>query len=98
MRWPRPSMTWIANGGCPRSGLSGCAWWSRWLSGCSLWGASVFRSCVRVPDSGAADFFIQFEPMRVICEVYRPTGVTAGASRRWPDGATNAMTGALLIG
>ena len=44
----------------------------------------VFGSYVPVPDSGTADLIIQFEPTRVICEVYGPAGrVAAGALRCW---------------
>jgi Mycobacterium membrane protein len=44
----------------------------------------VFGSYVSVPDSGTADLIIQFEPKRVICEVYGPAGrVAAGALRCW---------------
>jgi hypothetical protein len=32
----------------------------------------IFGSYVPVPDSGAADLIICFEPKRVICEVYGP--------------------------
>jgi len=40
----------------------------------------VFGLYVSVPDSGTADLIIQFEPKRVICEVYGPVGrVAAGA-------------------
>jgi hypothetical protein len=40
----------------------------------------VFGSYVSAPDSGTADLTIQFEPKRVICEVYGPAGrVAAGA-------------------
>jgi hypothetical protein len=43
-----------------------------------------FGSYVSVPDSGIADLTIQFEPKRVSCEVYGPTGrVAAGALRCW---------------
>jgi len=42
----------------------------------------VFGSYVSVPDSGTADLIIQFEPKRMICEVYGPTGrVAAGVLR-----------------
>jgi hypothetical protein len=37
----------------------------------------VFGSYVSVPDSGTADLIIQFEPKRVICEVYGPAGRVA---------------------
>ena len=37
----------------------------------------VFGSYVPVPDSGTADLIIQFEPTRVICEVYGPAGRVA---------------------
>jgi hypothetical protein len=44
----------------------------------------VFGSYVSVPDSGTADLIIQFEPKRVICDVYGPAGrVAAGALRCW---------------
>jgi Mycobacterium membrane protein len=44
----------------------------------------VFGSYVSVPESGTADLIIQFEPKRVICEVYGPAGrVAAGALRYW---------------
>ena len=44
----------------------------------------VFGSYVSFPDSGTADLIIQFEPTRVICEVYGPVGrVAAGALRCW---------------
>lgn len=44
----------------------------------------VFGLYVSVPDSGTADLIIQFEPKRVICEVYGPAGrVAAGALRCW---------------
>jgi hypothetical protein len=44
----------------------------------------VLGSYVSVPDSGTADLIIQFEPKRVICEVYGPAGrVAAGALRCW---------------
>jgi Mycobacterium membrane protein len=51
----------------------------------------VFGSYVSVPDSGTADLIIQFEPKRVICEVYGPAGrVAAGALRRWSQPARGA--------
>lgn len=44
----------------------------------------VHGSYVSVPDSGTADLIIQFEPKRVICEVYGPAGrVAAGALWCW---------------
>jgi hypothetical protein len=44
----------------------------------------VFGSYVSVRDSCTADLIIQFEPERVICEVYGPAGrVAAGALRCW---------------
>jgi Mycobacterium membrane protein len=44
----------------------------------------VLGSYVSFPDSGTADLIIQFEPTRVICEVYGPVGrVAAGALRCW---------------
>jgi Mycobacterium membrane protein len=51
----------------------------------------VFGSYVPVPDSGTADLIIQFEPTRVICEVYGPAGrVAAGALRCWPQPTRHA--------
>ena len=51
----------------------------------------VFGSYVSVPDSGTADLIIQFEPKRVICEVYGPAGrVAAGALRCWSQPARDA--------
>ena len=51
----------------------------------------VFGSYVSVPDFGNADLIIQFEPKRVICEVYGPAGkVAAGALRRWSQPARDA--------
>ena len=48
----------------------------------------VHSSYVSVPDSGTADLIIQFEPKRVICEVYGPAGrVAAGALRCWSQPA-----------
>ena len=59
----------------------------------------VFGSYVSVPDSGTADLIIQFEPKRVICEVYGPAGrVAAGALRRWSEQREMPAIGALLIG
>ena len=44
----------------------------------------VFGSYVSVPDSGTAHLIMQFEPKRVVCEVYGPAGrVAAGALRCW---------------
>jgi hypothetical protein len=44
----------------------------------------VFGSYVSVPDSGTADLIMQFEPKRVICDVYGPAGrVAAGALWCW---------------
>jgi MmpS family membrane protein len=37
----------------------------------------VFGSYVSVPDSGTADLIIQFEPKRLICEVYGQVGSLA---------------------
>jgi hypothetical protein len=46
----------------------------------------VLDSHVSVPDSGTADLIIQFEPKRVICEVYGPAArVAAGALRYWSE-------------
>ena len=51
----------------------------------------VFGSYVSVPDSGTADLIIQFEPKRVICEVYGPAGrVAAGALRCWSQPTRDA--------
>ena len=51
----------------------------------------VFGSYVSVPDFGNADLIIQFEPKRVVCEVYGPVGkVAAGALRRWSQPARGA--------
>jgi hypothetical protein len=51
----------------------------------------VFGSYVSVPDSGTADLVIQFEPKRMICEVYGPAGrVAAGALRCWSRRARDA--------
>ena len=53
--------------------------------------SGVFGSYVSVPDSGTADLIIQFEPQRVICEVYGPAGrVAAGALRCWSQPARNS--------
>jgi MmpS family membrane protein len=51
----------------------------------------VLGSYVSVPDSGIAVLIIQFEPQRVICEVYGPAGrVAAGALRCWSQPARDA--------
>jgi hypothetical protein len=51
----------------------------------------AFGSYVSVPDSGTADLIIQFEPTRMICEVYGPVGrVAAGALRCWSQPARDA--------
>jgi hypothetical protein len=51
----------------------------------------VFGSYVSVPDSDTADLIIQFEPKRMICEVYGPPGrVAAGALRSWSQPARDA--------
>ena len=51
----------------------------------------VFGSYVSVPDSSTADLIIQFEPKRVICEVYGPAGrVAAKALRCWSEPARDA--------
>jgi hypothetical protein len=53
----------------------------------------VFGSYVSVRDSGTADLIIQFEPKRVICEVYGPAAgwlpelCAAGHSQRETSGA-----------
>jgi hypothetical protein len=52
---------------------------------------AVFGSYVSFPDSGTADLIIQFEPHRVICEVYGPAGrVAAGALRCWSQASRDA--------
>jgi hypothetical protein len=59
----------------------------------------AFGPCVSVPDCGAADLIVQFEPKRVICEVCSPAAgwlpelCAAGNSQRATSGA-----GALPIG
>jgi hypothetical protein len=44
----------------------------------------VFGLGMSVPNRGTADLIIQFEPKRVVCEVYGPAGRAAAAAvRRW---------------
>jgi hypothetical protein len=74
----------IGRGWVPMVGVAVGAFAVSWLRG-------VFGSYVSVPDSGTADLVIQFEPKRMICEVYGPAGrVAAGALRCWSQRARDA--------